>query len=68
MEVIMPHSKLIAGEVAGTYLVTSSITETDIIAMAKRFARRKISQPHKHLQLLLQYYKREVFSALFRRS
>ncbi|KFC51701.1 hypothetical protein DK37_02270 [Halomonas sp. SUBG004] len=45
LEVIMPHSKLIAGEVAGTYLVTSSITETDIIAMAKRFARRKISQP-----------------------
>ena len=34
----MPHSKLKAGEVAGTYLVTSPVTETDIIAMAKRFA------------------------------
>ena len=70
----MPHSKLKAGEVAGTYLVTSPVTETDIITMAKRFARRKfakgrkISQPSQafeHLQLLLQDYEHEVFSVLF---
>ena len=70
----MPHSKLKAGEVAGTYLVTSPVTETDIIAMAKRFARRKLakgrkisqpSQAFEHLQLLLQDYEHEVFSVLF---
>lgn len=70
----MPHSKLKAGEVAGTYLVTSPVTETDIITMAKRFARRKLakgrkitkpSQVFEHLQLLLQDYEHEVFSVLF---
>lgn len=29
----MTHAKLKAGEVAGTYLVTSPVTETDIITM-----------------------------------
>ncbi|WP_252106988.1 MULTISPECIES: DNA repair protein RadC [unclassified Halomonas] len=70
----MTHSKLKAGEVAGTYLVTSPVTETDIITMAKRFARRKLakgrkiskpSQAFEHLQLLLQDYEHEVFSVLF---
>ena len=70
----MTHSKLRAGEVAGTYLVTSPVTETDIITMAKRFARRKLakgrkitlpSQAFEHLQLLLQDYEHEVFSVLF---
>jgi len=70
----MPHRKLKAGEVAGTYLVTSPVTETDIITIAKRFARlklaksRKITQPlqaFEHLQLLLQDYEHEVFSVLF---
>lgn len=70
----MAHSKLKAGEVAGTYLVTSPVTETDIIAMAKRFARRKLakgrkisqpSQAFEYLQLLLQDYEHEVFSVLF---
>ncbi|MCP1318687.1 DNA repair protein RadC [Vreelandella lionensis] len=70
----MPHSKFKAGEVEGTYLVTSPVTETDIIAMAKRFARRKLakgrkiskpSQAFEHLQLLLQDYEHEVFSVLF---
>ncbi len=32
----MLHNKLKAGEIAGTYLVTSPVTETDIISMAKR--------------------------------
>ncbi len=70
----MTHAKLKAGEVAGTYLVTSPVTETDIITMAKRFARRKLakgrkisqpSQAFEHLQLLLQDYEHEVFSVLF---
>ena len=70
----MTHAKLKAGEVAGTYHVTSPVTETDIITMAKRFARRtlakgrKITQPSQafeHLQLLLQDYEHEVFSVLF---
>lgn len=69
----MTHSKLKAGEVAGTYHVTSPVTETDI-SMAMRFARlklakgRKISHPShafEHLQLLLQDYEHEVFSVLF---
>tara|TARA_R110002012_G_scaffold106831_2_gene248117 strand:+ start:4293 stop:4631 length:339 start_codon:yes stop_codon:yes gene_type:complete len=73
LEVTMPHSKLKAGEVAGTYHVTSPVTETDIITLAKRFARRKLakgrkisqpSQAFKHLQLLLQDYEHEVFSVL----
>ncbi|SEO41693.1 RadC family protein [Vreelandella aquamarina] len=70
----MTHAKLKAGEVAGTYHVTSPVTETDIITMAKRFARRKLakgrkitqpSQAFEHLQLLLQDYEHEVFSVLF---
>lgn len=71
----MTHFKLKAGKVAGTYLVTSPVTETEIIAMAKRFARRKLAKGRKitkpslafeHLQLLLQDYEHEVFSALSR--
>lgn len=70
----MTHAKFKAGEVAGTYLVTSPVTETDIITMAKRFAQRKLakgrkitqpSQAFEHLQLLLQGYEHEVFSVLF---
>ena len=70
----MTHAKLKAGEVAGTYHVTSPVTETDIIPMAKRFARRKLSKGRKitqpsqafeHVQLLLQDYEHEVFSVLF---
>ncbi|XKH61027.1 DNA repair protein RadC [Halomonas sediminis] len=70
----MTHTKLKAGEVAGTYHVTAPVTEADIINMAKRFARRrlakgrKITQPaqaFEHLQLLLQDYEHEVFSVLF---
>ncbi|MFS8150135.1 hypothetical protein [Vreelandella titanicae] len=41
----MPHSKLKAGEVAGTYHVTSPVTETDIITMA--LAWRKLAKGHK---------------------
>ncbi|RUR31157.1 RadC family protein [Vreelandella nanhaiensis] len=70
----MKHTKLKAGEMVGTYLVTSPVTENDIITMAKRFTRRKLakgrkitqpSQAFEHLQLLLQDYEHEVFSVLF---
>lgn len=70
----MNHRKLKAGEVAGTYLVTSPVTEHDILDMAKRFSRRrftkgrKITQPaqaFEYLRLLLQDYEHEVFSVLF---
>lgn len=37
----MNYRKLRAGEVAGTYLVTSPVTEHDILDMAKSFARRR---------------------------
>ncbi|WP_155705875.1 MULTISPECIES: hypothetical protein [unclassified Halomonas] len=42
----MPHSKLKPGEVAGSYHVTSPVTETDIITMAQHFAWRKLAKDH----------------------
>jgi len=42
----MTHAKLKAGEVTGTYLVTSPVTVT----MAKRFARRKLAKGRKITQ------------------
>lgn len=70
----MTHAKLTTGEVAGAYLVTSPVTETNTITMAKRCARRKLaklrkimqpSQAFENLQLLLQDYEHEVFSVLY---
>lgn len=70
----MTHCKLVADEVAGTYRVTSPVTEHDILCMAQAFARRrlargrKITQPalaFEYLQVLLQDYEYEVFSAVF---
>ncbi|MCD6009263.1 RadC family protein [Halomonas sp. IOP_31] len=70
----MHHRKLSAGETAGTYHVTGSVTESELLSIAKAFARRrlargrKITQPalaFEYLQLLLQDYEHEVFSALF---
>ncbi|MGY2461563.1 hypothetical protein [Vreelandella sulfidaeris] len=43
----MTHSKLKAGEVAGTYHVSSPVTETDIITYAKHFAQRKLAKGRK---------------------
>lgn len=70
----MNHRKLKAGETAGTYLITDLVTESELLSIAKSFARRrlargrKITQPalaFEYLQLLFQNYEREVFSALF---
>ncbi|MFC3294116.1 RadC family protein [Modicisalibacter luteus] len=74
LETAMNHAKFQAGEVAGTYQVASAVTEADIFHMAKQLARRRlargrvISQPARafdYLQVLLQDYEHEVFSALF---
>ncbi|BBI60522.1 hypothetical protein HSBAA_18280 [Vreelandella sulfidaeris] len=46
-EATMTHSKLKAGEVAGTYHVSSPVTETDIITYAKHFAQRKLAKGRK---------------------
>ncbi|MBZ5875240.1 RadC family protein [Chromohalobacter israelensis] len=70
----MNHRKLSAGEVAGTYHITAPVTEAELLSIAKGMARRrlsrgrKISQPalaFEYLQVLMQDYEHEVFSAVF---
>ena len=70
----MNHRKLSAGENAGTYRITDTVTEAELLSIAKAFARRrlargrKITQPalaFEYLQILLQHYEHEVFSAIF---
>lgn len=70
----MTHPKLVAGEVAGTYYVIDAVTEGELLQIAKRFAKRKLARGRKitqpalafeYLQLLMQDYEHEVFSALF---
>ncbi len=70
----MTHAKLVAGEVAGTYHVTSPVTERDILSMAQALARRRLARGRKltqprlafsYLQTLLQDVEHEVFSAVF---
>ncbi|MFC0267916.1 JAB domain-containing protein [Kushneria aurantia] len=70
----MNHRKLSAGETAGTYRITDTVTEAELLSIARAFARRrlargrKITQPalaFEYLQVLLQDYEHEVFSALF---
>ena len=70
----MHHRKLSAGETAGTYRIIDTVTESELLSIAKAFARRrlargrKITQPalvFEYLQVLLQDYEHEVFSALF---
>ncbi|SDM19377.1 DNA repair protein RadC [Franzmannia pantelleriensis] len=70
----MNHRKLSAGETAGTYRITDTVTEAELLSIAQTFARRrlargrKITQPalaFEYLQILLQDYEHEVFSAIF---
>ncbi|MEQ5858438.1 DNA repair protein RadC [Halomonas litopenaei] len=70
----MYHRKLSAGENAGTYRITDTVTEAELLSIAKAFARRrlargrKITQPalaFEYLQILLQDVEHEVFSAVF---
>ena len=70
----MNHRKLSAGEIPGTYHITAPVTEAELLSIAQAFARRrlakgrKITQPalaFEYLQVLLQDYEHEVFSAIF---
>jgi DNA repair protein RadC len=70
----MNHRKLSAGETAGTYRITDQVTEAELLSIAKAFARRRLARGRKitqpalafdYLQVLLQDYEHEVFSALF---
>lgn len=36
----MNHRKLSAGETAGTYRITDTVTEAELLSIAKAFARR----------------------------
>ena len=69
----MKFHKLRAGEVAGSYLVDSPVSENDILRMAQQLATQRLSKgraltdPHKvreHLQVLLQDLPHEVFAVL----
>ncbi|MEQ5766566.1 DNA repair protein RadC [Halomonas sp. H33-56] len=70
----MNHRKLKAGEIAGTYDITAPITEAELVSIAQAFARRRLAKGRRitqpalafdYLQVLLQDYEHEVFSALF---
>lgn len=69
----MKLHKLKAGDTAGSYIVDSPITESDILHMALQLARKRLTKgsaltdPKKvfaHLQTLLQDYEHEVFALL----
>ncbi len=69
----MKFHKLKAGEIAGSYVVDSPVTEADILRMAQqlaisRLARgRALTEPAQvfaHLQILLQQQPHEVFALL----
>lgn len=69
----MKLHKLKAGDTAGSYIVDSPITESDILHMALQLARKRLTNgsaltdPKKvfaHLQTLLQDYEHEVFALL----
>lgn len=63
-----------AGEVPGTYVMESPVTETDILLhMAQQLAHERLAKGHPltdpqsgfaHLQTLLQHYEHEVFALL----
>ena len=70
----MKNKKFLAGEEAGTYIVPEQVTEADILDMALKLARgrlskgRKIEQPSSafsYLQTLMHEYEHEVFGVLF---
>lgn len=70
----MKNRKFLAGEDAGTYIVPEQVTEADILDLALKLARgrlskgRKIEQPSSafsYLQTLMHEYEHEVFGVLF---
>ncbi|MBZ5239758.1 RadC family protein [Pseudomonas aeruginosa] len=69
----MKLRKLQAGETAGSYIIDSPVTETDILRMARQLASRRVARGKpltdpllvaEHLQTLLQDYEHEVFALL----
>jgi DNA repair protein RadC len=69
----MKLHKFKAGDSAGSYIVDSPITETDILRMADQLARQRLTkgrvlsapeQVFSHLEMLLQHYEHEVFAVL----
>ena len=70
----MSHNKFKAGETQGTYVLTEPATAEEILAMANRLARARVTKgkaltspslTYSCLQTLLQGYEREVFAILF---
>jgi DNA repair protein RadC len=70
----MSHNKFKAGETQGTYVLTEPVTTEEILAMANRLARARVTKgkaltspslTYSCLQTLLQGYEREVFAILF---
>mgnify|MGYP003490208998 FL=1 len=70
----MPTNKFKAGETQGTYVLTEPVTTEEILAMANRLARARVTKgkvltspslTYSCLQTLLQGYEREVFAILF---
>lgn len=66
-------TKFKAGEITGTYIANTPITEHDILTMAKQLASQRLRKGHalhhptevfSYLQILLQEYEHEVFAVL----
>lgn len=69
----MKLHKLSAGEMPGTYVMESPVTEADILHMAQQLARQRLAKGRPltdpqsvfaHLKTLLQHYEHEVFALL----
>lgn len=70
----MSHTKFKAGETRGTYVLAEPVTAEEILTMANKLARSKLSKgkaltspslTYSCLQTLLQEYEHEVFGILF---
>ena len=70
----MSHNKFKAGETRGTYVLAEPVTAEEILTMANKLARSKLSKgkaltspslTYSCLQTLLQEYEHEVFGILF---
>lgn len=65
--------KLKASDIAGSYIIDSPVSESDILRMAHQLARKRLAkgrlltspqQVFSHLKMLLQSYEHEVFALL----
>ncbi len=70
----MIHTKLRAGETAGTYVIAEPVTEAELFEMAQRMARRRLargrkilnpSQVYQAMQTYLSDFDHEVFGLLY---